>query len=92
MKPLCLVHIHTMMQKLLRINTTVKPELFILHFTDVELEKKKGKLLHMETIGRLLFTQRWKNNEICTVKDWIIKFMELAKMMKLTNFARGKKK
>lgn len=88
---LCLVHIHTMMQKLFRINITVKPELFILHFMDVELEKKKGKLLHMETVGSFLFTQRWKNNEICTVKGWIIKFMELAKMVKLTSFSRGKK-
>lgn len=40
-------------------------KLFLLGFMDFELEKKYRKLvLHRITVERLLYIQRWKNNEI----------------------------
>lgn len=40
----------------------MKPELFLLGFMDIEVEKKYGKLiLYMVTVARLVYAQRWKS-------------------------------
>lgn len=39
------VQIHTIVQKMLWLNSIMKPELFLLDFVDVEIEKKYWKLI-----------------------------------------------
>lgn len=49
------VQIYTTMQKILQINITMKPELFVFGFMNVELENKYEKLLlYIVTVARLL--------------------------------------
>ena len=38
----------------------------------------------MITAARLLYAQKWKNETIPTMNEWLMKMMELAAMAKLT--------
>lgn len=85
------VQIHTI-QKILQINMAMKPELFLLGFMNSEIEKKYRKLiLYIITAARLLYAEKQKNNEVPSLKDWIIKLMALVEMARLTNLVREKK-
>lgn len=40
--------------------------------------------LHMSSVARMLYAQSWKEENILTVEQWILKLLELAEMVKLT--------
>lgn len=53
---------------------------------DSQLEKTYERLvLYMVTASKLLYTQRWKNTEISTMEDWIVKMVEFLEIAKLTS-------
>ena len=57
-------------QKNLKVNIQLKPELFLLGLMDQQLERKYGILfLYMITAARLLCAQRWKVAQIPTVEE-----------------------
>ena len=67
----------------------MKPEQFILGLMDQQLEKQHGTLfLYMITAAKLIYAQRWKDAQIPSMEDWMIKLMELAQMAKLTALIR----
>ena len=56
---------------------------------DKNVKEKGGSLfLYMITAARLLYAQKWKNEIIPTVNEWIIKMMELAEMATLTTIIK----
>lgn len=51
---------------------------------DQQSERKHGTLfLYMITVAGLLHAQRWKDLEIPTIDEWMVKLMELAEVKKL---------
>lgn len=54
-----------------------------------QLEETYGRLILYIVISRLLYA-RWKNSEIPTKEEWILKIMELTKMAKLTFMTKDK--
>ena len=54
-----------------------------------ELEKQHGVLLlYMIMAAKQLYAQQWKDPQILTVEDWIVKLMDLSQMAKLTALIR----
>lgn len=60
-----------------------KPEFYLLGVVHNKLEKRHSRgILYMESSGRLLYAQWWKNNETPTVENWIVKMSEFEEMTK----------
>lgn len=47
--------------------------------------------LYMTTTTMLLYAQRWKDSHICTMKEWMMKLIELVKLPKSTALIKEKK-
>ena len=60
----------TIIQKILKVNLQLKPELFLLGLMDQQFEKQHGTLfLYMITAARLLYAQRWKDAQVPSMDD-----------------------
>ena len=81
--------IHSIVQKILKTTIELKPGTFLLGLMDKNVKDKGGSLFsYMITAARLLYAQKWKNETIPMVNEWITKVMELAEMAKLTTIIK----
>lgn len=71
----------------------MKPDIFLLSLgiTGKPIERKhESFFLYMTVTARLLHAQSWKDTQILTPEEWIMKLMELAQMAKLATLMKDK--
>lgn len=62
------------MQKILKIQILIKHEAFLLGTMDKSIKKQFGTLfLYMVTVVRIVFAKHWKEKEMPTAEEWILK-------------------
>lgn len=72
----------------------MKPDVFLLNLavTGKPIERKHESLFLYTTVAaRCLYAQSWKDTQILTPEEWIMRLMELAQMAKLTTLMKDKK-
>nr|XP_060639370.1 GTPase IMAP family member 1-like [Anolis sagrei ordinatus] len=63
--------IHSILQKILKIQIPLKPEIFLLGITKTKMEKNKDKLLFLTTTAaRICYAKLWRKNETPKIEDW----------------------
>jgi len=69
----------------------MKPELYLLGKIEDNINKKQKVLFqYVSTAARIKYAQYWKQENIPTKEEWIIKIMDLMQTDKLTNLIKGK--
>lgn len=75
----------------LKISITFNPETFLLGMISDELNKTCGKLLfYLFTCARITYARYWKQKEIPSVEQWLIKVFEVAEMDKRACWTKDK--
>uniref|UniRef100_A0A803U1D9 Reverse transcriptase zinc-binding domain-containing protein n=1 Tax=Anolis carolinensis TaxID=28377 RepID=A0A803U1D9_ANOCA len=77
--------IHKECGKIMKKNTQLRPELYLLGLTNTKLEANEEKILNYLVIGaRIVFAKVWRSNQIPTTDQWLLKIWEIRNMDKLT--------
>lgn len=50
--------------------------------------KHESLFLYVTMAARVLYAQRWKDTQILTTEEWVMKLMELAEMAKLSTWMK----
>lgn len=83
--------IHKCTCKILDKEIKIKPELYLLGKIEDNINKKQKVLFqYVSTAARIKYAQYWKQENIPTKEEWIIKIMDLMQTDKLTNLIKGK--
>uniref|UniRef100_R4G9D8 Reverse transcriptase domain-containing protein n=1 Tax=Anolis carolinensis TaxID=28377 RepID=R4G9D8_ANOCA len=78
-------NIHKATQKFLKVNFPMIPGMYLLGITNVKLNKNQDKMFFLiGTAARLVLAKVWKQKNIPTIEDWIIKLFDLIQMDSLT--------
>ena len=76
--------IYNELKKILKFTVPKKPEAFLLGIVGSEIPKKCKKVyMYAITAARILYAQRWKQEETPSKEEWLQKMMEFAEMAKL---------